>query len=95
MPIIKASVGTTATLVQGSIDREWFILQNLSDTDIFVSLEGTSAVTGAAGASPGYRLAANGGTLTGGEGEFNLNNNGPIYAIHEGTGSKTLVLQHI
>lgn len=95
MAILKVNVGTTATLVQGSVEREWVILQNLSDTDIYLSLDGSSDVTGAAGAKPGVRLSANGGMLSGGEGEFNIFYNNPIYAIHEGTGNKVLTLQHV
>lgn len=94
MPILKVNVGTSATLVQGSQDRKWAILQNLSDTDIFVSLDGSSDVTGSAGAKPGLKLSANGGTAAGGEGEYNINFSGPIYAVHEGAGNKVLTLQY-
>jgi hypothetical protein len=95
MPIIKTAVGTTATLVQAATDRKWFILQNQSDTDIYVSFEGTTGVTTDAGANPGIEIMANGGSLATGEGEFNPNLNASIYAIHGGTGTKNLVLHHI
>lgn len=95
MPILKINVTTAATLVQASQDRKWSILQNLSDTDIYVALDGSSDVTGAAGAKPGIKLSAQGGIAAGGEGEFNINFSGPIYAIHEGTGSKVLTLQYV
>lgn len=94
MPILKVNVGTSPTLVQTATEREWLIMQNLSDTDIYLSMDGSSDVSGAAGAKPGVRISANGGMISGGEGEFNIYFNNPIYAVHEGTGNKVLTLQH-
>lgn len=97
MPIVKASIatGATPTLVQGTTDRKWFILQNQSDTDVFVSMDGTSTITTDTGATPGIKLAANGGSIATGEGEFNPTICNPIYAVHAGGAPKALVLQYV
>jgi hypothetical protein len=56
--ISKITVGTTPVLVSAAKNRSWVRLQNLSDTPIFVSLEGSSDVTVDTGAKPGVRINA-------------------------------------
>jgi hypothetical protein len=80
MPV--ASVTTTASAaVPGRQGRNGLVLQNLSDTDLYV------APASDVSAANGYKLTANGGSLnlTGGGGLV-----GAFYAIHGGAGSKDL-----
>jgi hypothetical protein len=90
--ISKIEVQTTATLVSGAKERNWLMLQNQSDTPIFLSFEGTATVTIDSGGSPGIRLAP-WETITSDDaaGRF-TGNNLPIYAIHGGAGVKVLAL---
>jgi hypothetical protein len=91
--ITKIAVATTATLVDAATERQWLMIQNQSDTPIFLSFDGTAAVTTDAGASPGIRLAPWDTIMsTDISGRF-TGNNFPIYAIHGGTGTKNLVIQ--
>lgn len=92
--IQKIAVGTSPTIVRPAEARRLLILQNLSDTDIFVAIEGSTDVTTAAGAKPGLRLNANGGSFVAGE-ESHLPGGAEqaIYAIHGGTGTKDLSVQ--
>jgi hypothetical protein len=91
--ITKFTATTSAQVASTSKERRILYLGNPSDTDLFYSLDGTAGVTGAAGASPGVVLkAGTAHTLTRPwQGESYLNN--AISVIHEGTGSKTLVIQ--
>lgn len=90
--IAKVNVGTTATLVQAAKGRCAVALQNQSDTDIYVALEGSSDLTTDAGAKPGLKIAAGGSlTMLGGD-SFGAGLGGAIYAIHGGAGNKVLVL---
>ena len=93
---MKINVQSTATLVSSAKSRRWFIMQNLSDADIFVSFEINSAsVTGVAGGDPGIKLKADEvigmGQLPGGGAE-RFSTNHAVYAIHETTGDKVLVI---
>jgi hypothetical protein len=91
--ISKIAVATTATLVDAATERQWLMIQNQSDTPIFLSFDGTAAVTTDAGASPGIRLAPWDTIMsTDISGRF-TGNNYAIYAIHGGTGTKNLVIQ--
>lgn len=91
--ITKIAVATTATLVDAATERQWLMIQNQSDTPIFLSFDGTAAVTTDAGATPGIRLAPWDTIMsTDISGRFS-GNNFPIYAIHGGTGTKNLVIQ--
>ena len=93
--ISKIAVATTATLVSDSRERNWLMIQNQSDTPIFLSFDGTTAVTTDAGASPGIRISPWETIMsTDISGRF-TGNNFPIYAIHGGTGTKNLVIQEI
>lgn len=90
--ITKISVATTATLVDAATERQWLMIQNQSDTPIFLSFDGTAAVTTDAGASPGIRLAPWETIMsTDISGRF-TGNNYAIYAIHGGTGTKNLAV---
>ena len=55
--ITKIAVATTATLVDAASERQWLMIQNQSDTAIFLSFDGTATVTTDSGATPGIRLA--------------------------------------
>ncbi len=80
MPV--ANVTTTATAaIPGRQGRNGLVLQNLSDTDLYV------APAGDVSTANGYKLAAAGGvlSLTGGGGLA-----GAFYAIHGASGSKEL-----
>ena len=98
MAISKVNVTTAATLVSAArpYGRSWFVLQNQSDTDIYVSFDGTAAVTLAAGNAPGILIAA-GETFA-----FAASMPTPrppvdaaIYAIHGGSGNKVLVCHEV
>jgi len=93
--ITKTNVQSTATLVSAARARNWFILQNQSDVDIFVAFTSDGgSVTGSTGAKPGILISAGEeigmGQLPGGAGE-RFATNLAIYAIHESTGDKVLV----
>jgi len=93
--ITKIAVATTATLVDAASERQWLMLQNQSDTAIFISFDGTSTVTTDTGATPGIRLAPYDTIMsTDISGRFS-GNNFSIYAIHGGTGTKNLVLHEV
>ena len=93
--ISKIAVATTATLVDAASERQWLMLQNQSDTAIFISFDGTATVTTDSGATPGIRLAPYDTIMsTDISGRFS-GNNFPIYAIHGGTGTKNLVLHEV
>ena len=93
--ITKIAVATTATLVDAASERQWLMIQNQSDTAIFLSFDGTATVTTDSGATPGIRLAPYDTIMsTDISGRF-TGNNFPIYAIHGGTGTKNLVVQEV
>jgi hypothetical protein len=93
--ITKIAVATTATLVDAAFERQWLMIQNQSDTAIFLSFDGTATVTTDSGATPGIRLAPYDTIMsTDISGRF-TGNNFPIYAIHGGTGTKNLVVQEV
>lgn len=90
--ISKIAVATTATLVDPATERQWLMIQNQSDTPIFLSFDGTATVTTDAGATPGIRLAPWDVIMsTDISGRF-TGNNFAIYAIHGGTGTKNLAV---
>ena len=91
--ISKIAVATTATLVSDSRERNWLMIQNQSDTPVFLSFDGTAGVTIDSGATPGIRLAPYETVLSADIGGRFTGNNFPIYAIHGGTGTKNLVIQ--
>jgi len=72
------------------------MLQNLSDTDIYIRFTG-SAVTVEDGANAGLKLHANGGMISLPDlpsdsrfGSIQNENDNAVYAIHAGSGTKTL-----
>lgn len=90
--ISKIAVATTATLVSAAKERQWLMVQNQSDTPIFLSFDGTAGVTIDTGAAPGIRLAPYESIMsTDVAGRFS-GNNFAIYAIHGGTGTKNLAV---
>jgi acetyl esterase/lipase len=90
--ISKVSVAVTATLVAAAASRRWALLQNQSDTDIYVSLDGTSGVTINSGASPGHLIRPGEAIAIAGSAHMGATDPA-IYAIHGGAGTKTLVCQ--
>lgn len=94
--ISKVNVTTSATAIITASDgaslsrkkNKNIIIQNQSDADIYVALDGSSNVTGSAGIKPGIKLAA-GGILTGDFSSFES-----AYAIHESTGNKVMVVHY-
>lgn len=93
----KVAVNTTPTLVSGEKSRKWFIVQNQSDVDVFISFEANSSiVTGGAGTNPGLKLKPDAMLSIDDIASADINgrsvNDVAIYAIHEGSGTKTLVI---
>jgi hypothetical protein len=94
--IIEASVTTSASEVAPySKYRNWIIIQNVSDTDIYLKFNGaTTALT----TSNGIKLAAGAiltltnNSTTESNGMSNLAKYS-VVAIHGGSGSKTLRIQ--
>jgi len=84
------NVTTTSAFVLPARRRKVLILQNLSDTDMFVNFNAAAAV--ADGATAGLRLKADGGTLSLPElsGGAARANDVSIAAVHGGSGTKTL-----
>jgi len=90
--ISKIAVATTATLVSAAKERQGLMIQNQSDTPIFLAFDGTDTVTTDSGATPGIRLASYETILsTDIAGRFS-GNNAAIYAIHGGAGTKNLAV---
>lgn len=83
------TITTAPTLVLPAGNRSVSVLQNLSDTDIFVG--DSPNVTVADGPHSGIRVRAGGGTLTltGLPGNPGLPGS-PLYAVHAGSGGKPL-----
>lgn len=90
--ITKVNVTTSPTLISAAQERNWLMLQNQSDTAIFLSFEGSADLTIDSGAKPGIRLAPfEVITSDDSAGRFS-GNNFPIYAIHGGAGNKVVVI---
>lgn len=81
---------TSATQISAGKHRAGLCIQNLSDTDIYVALEGSSDVTAGGGAKPGVKIPANGGTLTM-DGTHCTRH--AIFVIHGGSGNKAGTIQ--
>jgi hypothetical protein len=88
MPTLN--VTTSSTVVLPFRRRKALIIQNLSDTDIYVNFN--AAVTIADGATAGLRLKADGGSISLPElsGAAGRANDMSVSAIHGGSGTKTL-----
>jgi hypothetical protein len=89
--------GSTATKIAEASWRHWFVIQNLSDTDLWIALDGSADVTTDAGAKPGLKLAA-GARL--GSGDLGLNEartdfRGPFFAVHAGGAAKSVVVHEV
>lgn len=95
MPIIKAAVGTNATKVQDTTRRDWFVLQNQSDSNIYVAIDGSTDVTIDTGTKPGIKLKPGQSLLSSDIPGNSKANDNAIYAVHDGSGSKTLTLQYV
>lgn len=82
----NVAVATTATAVLvANPYRSYALLTNISDTDIWLAIDGNDAVVG-----QGIFLSAYGGSFEMTPGEGNLTSRS-ISAIQAGTGTKTLV----
>lgn len=97
--ITKTAVaaGATATKIAESNWRHWFVVQNLSDTDLWLALDGSTDVTTDAGAKPGIKLAA-GARL--GSGDLGLHEavpgfRGPFFAVHAGGVAKNVCVHEV
>lgn len=92
--ITKYAVTPTTAVDLGRQPRRW-AAQNLSDTDIHLSIDGESDVTVTAGAKPGILLKAAGAVgsrISSAElGGARLGKK--LYAIHGGTGNKELIVE--
>lgn len=91
----SVDVTTSATLViPASDDRRVLMIQNLSDTDIYIGF--AAGVTVADGANSGIKIPANGGNISmtdlpnRGHGLSRDINDLAIYAVHGGSGTKKL-----
>lgn len=91
----SVDVTTTATLaIPAGTDRRVLMIQNLSDTDIYIGF--AAGVTVADGANSGIQIPANGGNISmtdlpsRGHGAYRDINDVGIYAVHGGSGTKKL-----
>ena len=92
MDITKINVTTTAAAAVAAARRRAIIIQNQSDTDIYIAFDNAS-VTGASGSYPGIKLPANGGVWAGTSvSAADQTCDRAVYAIHSGTGNKVLVV---
>jgi hypothetical protein len=92
--ITKTSVAqNVVTLISAGRIRRWFIIENQSDTPMFIGLGGDSGITNAAGAKPGIQFAA-GAKLTSGDlgSVIGKEINRAFYALHNGAAAKAVVL---
>jgi len=85
----SVSVTTTSANIIPATSRKFLILQNISDEDIYININGP--VTVADGAEAGLRIKADGGSMS-----FpdlissSRANDFSVHAIHGGVGSKSL-----
>ena len=89
--ITKATVGTSAAQASAARERSILILENQGSVAIYFSLEGTSAVTVPAGASPGLTLEAGEKFTATSEGPWRNILGNAIHAI-SGTAGQILVI---
>jgi len=92
--ITKVAVATTATLCLAAVNKRWMMIQNQSDTDIYVAFDGTTAVTLDSGASPGMKLAAGASIAITDDHHRGAPLADAVYAIHGSTGTKSLVIHY-
>jgi len=93
--ITKPSILATATLAAAAADREWFLLENQSGTDIRVSFEGDDAasLTPSTGSKPGVLVKSGNPPMAFLAMHYGLSINNPIYAITEdGSTGKALIV---
>lgn len=87
------TITTTASvaLAVATTARQAVIFQNISDTDIYIGQ--TNAVTATVGANTGIRVKAGGDlTISTEVGNNRYSVNAAWFAIHAGTGDKTLLV---
>ena len=85
-PTDVAVATTSTTVLAADTTRNYALFVNNSDTAMRLSLDGTAAT-----ATDGLLLRANGGYYEMGPAWGNLTT-AAVYAIHSGTGTKTLVV---
>ncbi|MBB77343.1 MAG: hypothetical protein CMJ75_22790 [Planctomycetaceae bacterium] len=79
------SIATDSTLVlAANSDRNYCLIQNTSDTDIFLNFAGSAATV-----AGGFKLVASTGSW---ESPGLVSLTSAIYAIHGGSGSKDLIV---
>ena len=92
--ITKSTVTTSAAQLRPSTYRRALYIRNISDTDCFFSFDGvtTTTLTGDSGSKPGVKVAAGAVSIFtfGNLPDSSINNE--IWGIHEGTGSKNVVI---
>ena len=91
-----AAIAVTTTAIEvlaAGEDRSAFVFQNVSDTDIYVG--NTSAVTASEGAETGIKIIA-GGQFVNSPCDIRQSRlHKAWYAIHAGTGNKTLLVNRL
>lgn len=94
MPSVDVTTSSTLA-IPAKDNRRILMIQNESDTDIYIGF--TSGVTVADGANSGIKLPANGGMVSMPDlpsnerfGNRQVENDGGIYAVHGGSGTKKL-----
>lgn len=93
--ISKTNVTTSPTIISAARERDWLMIQNQSDTPVFLSFDGSSDLTTDTGAKPGIRLSPYDSIMTDDSAGRFSGNNLPIYAIHGGVGNKVVVVQEL
>lgn len=92
MDITKFNVTTTAQAVVSATRRRAIIIQNHSDTDIYIAFD-NSGVTGPAGSYPGIKIPASGGIFAATSvSPWDQTCDRVLHAIHAGSGNKVLVV---
>ncbi len=71
--------------------KKWFILQNTSDTDMFIGF--TDDAEDFLDVDNGFRLESNGGTYIHEKHSENIELRYPIFAVHASVGAKLLRVQ--
>lgn len=92
--ITKATVTTSAAQIRPSTYRRALYIRNISDTDCFFSFDGstTTTLTGDSGSKPGVKVASGATHVFTFSDRPDISINNEIWAIHEGTGSKSVVI---
>lgn len=93
----KVAVTNVPTVVSPARQRKWFIVQNQSDTEIYISFAADAAsLTPASGNNPGLKLKPDSmlsfDDIASADFSARRVNDAVIYAIHDGSGDKNLII---